>query len=488
MGLLPSGERRQTGLSGPVVASVGLVLLALAPLIRGGNRHAALIVLEIIALVMMPMLAWRVTTREGVSRAQSVGIIVLALSPFWVGLFQLVPLPPDIWAMLPGHGPYVDALTSVQAPTGVWRPASVTPDATWLSLLAGLPVAATFLLAWLVSGPQLVLLLRAVTFFAVFQAVMGLLQVVFLPELFFGAGPSNRAIGSFANPNHLASYLAMVLPLIILFFRQALALRSRPGSESAARSRNRSQSRLSKARAGSPAAATAWGLALFLVLAAMLATLSRAGLASGLIVGLAAALLLPSGETSAPQRRWRLAAVVAFGVLVSVSVGLDGLLQRIAVAANDADEATRLQLFMATWEGARAFWPFGSGLGSYASVFLRFKPSGISGYAEYAHSDYVQLLMECGALFVALAAVAAWLIARQFRPLARRLHRHPGDPDALLQISCGLGLLAVFLHSWLDFNLHIPANAMLAAFLFGAFLRPVKLRSGADPQRHAYPG
>jgi hypothetical protein len=32
----------------------------------------------------------------------------------------------------------------------------------------------------------------------------------------------------------------------------------------------------------------------------------------------------------------------------------------------------------------------------------------------------------------------------------------------------------VLLHSWVDFNLRIPANAMLAAFLLGAFLRPLQ--------------
>ncbi len=47
------------------------------------------------------------------------------------------------------------------------------------------------------------------------------------------------------------------------------------------------------------------------------------------------------------------------------------------------------------------------------------------------------------------------------------------DAPALLQASCGLGVLAVLLHSWVDFNLRIPANAMLAAFLLGAFLRPL---------------
>ena len=44
----------------------------------------------------------------------------------------------------------------------------------------------------------------------------------------------------------------------------------------------------------------------------------------------------------------------------------------------------------------------------------------------------------------------------------------------------GLGLLGFLLHSALDFTMRIPANAMLAALLAGAFLRPLR-ESGAAP-------
>jgi O-antigen ligase len=126
-----------------------------------------------------------------------------------------------------------------------------------------------------------------------------------------------------------------------------------------------------------------------------------------------------------------------------------------------------------TWHAALAFWPFGSGLGSYAAVFPAFQPIGVHGFIEHAHNDYVQLLMECGLLAVAFGALALALIARQTARLVRRARRAGLDAAGLLQASCGLGLLAVLLHSWVEFNLRIPANAMLATFLLGAFLRPL---------------
>lgn len=134
----------------------------------------------------------------------------------------------------------------------------------------------------------------------------------------------------------------------------------------------------------------------------------------------------------------------------------------------------------ATWAAALEFWPLGSELGSYVMVFPRFQPAMVTGFSEYAHSDYVQLLMECGTLFVALAALLLWLLARQARLLvSRAVNAHGQNPQEQLMMACGLGLLALLLHSWLDFNMHIPTNAMLGAFLLGAFLLGAFLRSEA---------
>ena len=45
---------------------------------------------------------------------------------------------------------------------------------------------------------------------------------------------------------------------------------------------------------------------------------------------------------------------------------------------------------------------------------------------------------------------------------------------------CGLGLLGLLLHSLVEFNMHIPANAILGALLAGVYLRPLAAK---DAQR-----
>jgi hypothetical protein len=39
---------------------------------------------------------------------------------------------------------------------------------------------------------------------------------------------------------------------------------------------------------------------------------------------------------------------------------------------------------------------------------------------------------------------------------------------------CGLGLLGLLAHSLVEFNLRIPANAILGALLAGVYLRPLR--------------
>ena len=138
---------QQTGLSGPVAFGVGLLLLALAPLIRGGNRYVALIGLEWLGLLVLWLLAmWGLLGRNRAAQAYdtaplSKGEWALILSPLWAALLFLTPLSMGLWAALPGHQLYLNA------PDMGWRPLSLTPDSTVASLLAGIPVVAAFLFA-----------------------------------------------------------------------------------------------------------------------------------------------------------------------------------------------------------------------------------------------------------------------------------------------------------------------------------------------------
>ncbi len=122
-------------------------------------------------------------------------------------------------------------------------------------------------------------------------------------------------------------------------------------------------------------------------------------------------------------------------------------------------------------------WPWGSGVGTFESVFPRFQAMDSAGFVADAHNDYPQLLMELGAPVLLVAAALLALVFHQFIRLLRARRHGGGRRSFALPIRwfCGLGALALLLHSRVEFNMHIPALAIIATFLLGSFLRPLRM-------------
>ncbi|MCB2018619.1 MAG: O-antigen ligase family protein [Hydrogenophaga sp.] len=427
---------------------IGCLLLFVAPLIRGGNRGVALIGLEWLALALLVTVAWRAMAGERLIRGAGFvrwGLLLLATAPLWVALLQLTPMPPGLWSSLPGRGFYQEILQGLGLWDARWRPASLMPDATQVSLLAAIPLVACLFLGLTCPKDRLWLLFRVCVVAALLQALLGLAQLGPSKALYFGAY-FKGVIGTFANSNHLAGFLAMCLPLVVWEMLRA--------------QRGRSSGR-----------AWGWGGVLLVLLMTVFATGSRAGLGVAVLVTALALLLLP-GERGPVPWRWRLlllAGLLGAGLLAAGAAGLRGF----GPAALARGLGTRQVMFLETWEASKAFWPLGSGLGTFSGVYPRFQ-TGVSGryFVEHAHSDYVQFLMETGLLGVVLGALVLALLAVRANDLRRRLSHESGlrrEDEA--RLAAGLGLLALLLHAWVDFNMRIPALAMLGAFLFGVFVR-----------------
>lgn len=446
-------QAKQAGLFGPVSFGAGLALIGLVPIIRGGNRYVALIGLEWLALLVLWLLAMRsLADSSALSKPRDVaplgvGEWLLVLSPLWAALLFLTPLPITFWAALPGHAIYSSA------PGAAWRALSLTPDATAASLLAGIVPVAGFMLARTATAAQLRVLATVWVLLALLQAIWGLLQAGPFKELYFEADSPLGLMGSFANRNHFANFIVMILPLAIFMLWRAL-----PGQ----RAGRHQSSRWTVAFSS---------MVLLVLAAAVLASGSRGGAVTALLVTLLTVLRLLS-TVSKPLRRWYALGAVLQLVLILSSVGTMGLITHLEANDLGHDASGRWQLAESSWQAALAFWPAGAGPGSFANVYPQFQPPGMRSFIEHAHNDYVELLVEFGALFVLLAAVGAGLITRQLGWLWQQVRAAGGLRDSLqLQMCCGLGVLAMLLHSWVDFNLRIPANAMLVACLLGAFLR-----------------
>ena len=79
-------------------------------------------------------------------------------------------------------------------------------------------------------------------------------------------------------------------------------------------------------------------------------------------------------------------------------------------------------------------------------------------FVNQAHNDYLQLLVETG---LAGFSIAVWFLVLVFRQAAGKLKNWTENASGALAVAALLGCVGILVHSFLDFNLQIPANAAL---------------------------
>jgi O-antigen ligase len=358
---------------------------------------------------------------------------------------QLIPLPPDLWMALPGHGQFGSSarVAGLEQP---WRPISVTPDLTIDSLVslstplavlvgfASLPAERTrALLPYLVGGVTL-------------SAVVGLAQLASGgrgPLYFYDVTNIGSSVGLFANRNHQAVLLAMGWPMLAVW---ATLRTNRP--------------------TGGARLLIALALALFFVPMILVAG-SRAGLVLG-AVGLAAAFLVQKRGALNLRRfeRWKVMLAAASMVAVIAVIGSailfsrDEALERTSSMA--LSEEARFTYLPTIWRILGDFFPVGTGFGSFDPVFRVYEPLAILAprYFNHAHNDLLELILVGGLPAAALlVAFLAWLAKRAFRVLRAR---HGGASLTFARLGLTVTVM-LLLSSLVDYPLRTPLLAALFA-------------------------
>jgi O-antigen ligase len=204
-----------------------------------------------------------------------------------------------------------------------------------------------------------------------------------------------------------------------------------------------------------------------LILLCLFFTFSRAGIATAL-AGLAfSSIVLVRARAGLKHANLIVGALIVAGLALAALIGLAPILEKFEPDQLRLAGGARFAIYEATLRAAIEFLPFGSGLSTFANVFPRFQGGVMGGYIDYAHNDYLQLFMEIG--LVAPVIVALLFVAYMLR-MSGLLRRERGRSFTLLQIAVGVGLLPMVLHSFFDFALHMPANAMWFATLASVML------------------
>jgi hypothetical protein len=261
--------------------------------------------------------------------------------------------------------------------------------------------------------------LSALLWFGTALAVVSMLTVFSSPEgivfWLFRAGSDRRTLGPFVYYNQYAAFIEAVLPLALV--RAILDPRRR--------------------------------LLYSVIGALLLASVVAGGSRAGTILCLAEVIVIPlialgQGVISRRAAGRVLLASVSTLVVLGAVAGWDVIWKRLQ---EPNPYAVRKDFLLSSLEMVRDRPLTGFGLGTWSEVYPGFARFDDGLFANQAHNDWAQWAAEGGIPFLLLMA---GVVAGAVRPAFRSLW--------------GLGLLAVFVHSFVDYPMQ--QRPALAAFFF----------------------
>lgn len=456
----PTGRRGGRRVAGERVSFAVLATYLVFVFLTGGGARAdisSLVVLRPVAAAACGYALWRLSAAQTRSYAS---LLSLASACLILTLLHLVPLPASVWTALPGRD-LVRTIDEAAGLAGASRPLSLVPLDTMNAAYSLLVPFAALLLAIGLPPQQQRRLLPVLLAIGGVAVTMGALQAI-SPQ---GAGlylyrvtNSAAAVGLFANRNHQALFLAMMFPMLAVF-----------ASGGDARSGPSGRRRYLACAAG------------VVLLPLLLITGSRAGILLG-AMGIAAVPLLYDAPRRAAGRTGRARldlriAVAGGALLVVVTVAAARAEGFERLFGSSVGEESRLLLWRPIMRAIADFFPFGSGIGSFAPVYQVYEPQSLltPEYLNHAHNDYLELALTGGlaALLLAAAAALAW-----GRSAMNWLRRGKKSEEARFGRLGALLILMVAIASLVDYPARVPSIACVLA------LAAVWAR-GADPGRQA---
>jgi O-antigen ligase len=172
-------------------------------------------------------------------------------------------------------------------------------------------------------------------------------------------------------------------------------------------------------------------------------------------------------------------AIILLAALAMVAwLGVGEVAERFAkVGPGEVSLMRRGVMLKGSWRIFRDHPWTGTGAGTLIDVYPRYEEFFDGKVIEHAHDDYVETLADMGIPGGLLAAAFLFLLFRgAFREIRKNQSPFSAGVHAGAIAACG----SLLLHSFVDFNLHIPSNATLFLILCflatSAALPPVEIR------------
>ncbi len=386
-------------------------------------------------------------------------ITLFCLGLSWA-VMQIIPVGSSI-AGHPAWQVAADALDREVSST-----ISINPSETVWAILRYLTAAAVLLSVYVLSRSvrNAQIILQTFAIMAALAALYGLLRLSLSLDkiLWFDEPDSGYLTSGFINRNSAATFFGMgFLVGLGLVIQQVRTLLQSTTGESG----RETVRKLSDALAGK----LGFDLVTFvLMLVALLATGSRAGISFTIVAAVFMVLLY--GVRSRARHRsagsgsaWVLI-IFAIAVLMLGVFELSGARLMGRLLSQGLESGARFETYAQTSEAIRDYLFLGSGLGTFQDVFTAYRLELSPGRHVWdkAHNDYLELILGLGlpaAMLVLMSYVSLFFkVTRGF--FTRRRDTHC---SAIAAAACVL----VGLHSLLDFSLQIQANTLAFAMLLG---------------------
>jgi O-antigen ligase len=350
-----------------------------------------------------------------------------------------------------------------------WRTLSVYPHATRTELLKILSYVGIFLLIinYVDSKRKLMKVSTFIVFSGIIVALLGIAQkIAEAPKIYWFWEPLFKKdasfFGPFVNPNHFAGYMQMVIPLSIGLF---IIKWRRFGKE-------QSGIREFFITMGNEEGCKLilFSFLIVLTVGALFLSSSRGGVISFLGSMIFFLLIIIKREKD------RRNVFLVVGLLISffsflIWMGIRPLIEEFS-SIQDLSKDYDIQYRFQNWKDAiklfRDFQLFGVGLETFSSIFPKYKTIELQYYYLYLENDYLQLLCALGIFGF---GIFLWFIVSFFRIIRSGYSKY--DVEGISSIHCVslygclTSVVAIMIHSFWDFNMHIPSNALLLSMLMG---------------------
>jgi O-antigen ligase len=284
-----------------------------------------------------------------------------------------------------------------------------------------------------------------VSLFAILQHLTSNGKLYWVRVIRYGGIP----FGPYVNRNHFAGFAELVVPLALVPLVLGRVRRER------------------------------WpivGLFAVLPIGALFLSASRGGLVSfGAELGVLALVMIRRREMG---KQLFAGGVVLLVALLLVSwLGVGQILERLSsVQLLEVTAGKRASMRRDTWHIFLDHPFVGTGLGTLQIVYPPYETLYDGKIVNHTHNDYLEALAETG---IAGGLCCAWFLAVLLAESLKRLRQLINSFTGALQLSGLVACCGFLVHSLVDFNLHIPSNALL--FFLMAHLATSEIQQGTPP-------